>query len=303
MKYAIAIDLGSNSLSSIKIECKTLKRVAQSTAIVRTADNLANSGKISQEATKRIIDELLRVKKQIDFSDAKLRAVTTEAMRQASNSSEVIDEIYQKSGVKFEVIDGKEEAELTVLAAKRRLEILDINRENFALIDIGGGSSELCFVYKDKIIAKSFKIGIVTLAQSSSSLDELKSKTKDFMQEVYNFAKDTIKEYGEPNLMVSTAGTPTTLAAIKIGQNYETYDGSKINGVKLKISELEPMMQNLLNLSSKAREELVGVGRGDLIVAGIVIFKNFFEILNMQESVVIDDSLREGVAYSICTMK
>jgi len=45
----------------------------------------------------------------------------------------------------------------------------------------------------------------------------------------------------------------------------------------------------------------VGVGRSDLIVAGILIFRQLFVLLQMKECIVIDDSLREGVALEKCS--
>jgi exopolyphosphatase/guanosine-5'-triphosphate,3'-diphosphate pyrophosphatase len=48
------------------------------------------------------------------------------------------------------------------------------------------------------------------------------------------------------------------------------------------------------------REIAVGVGRSDLIAAGILIFKELYSIVEFDACVVIDDSLREGVALEAC---
>ena len=48
------------------------------------------------------------------------------------------------------------------------------------------------------------------------------------------------------------------------------------------------------------REITVGVGRSDLIAAGILIYKQLFAIVELDSCVVIDDGLREGVALDHC---
>jgi exopolyphosphatase/guanosine-5'-triphosphate,3'-diphosphate pyrophosphatase len=48
------------------------------------------------------------------------------------------------------------------------------------------------------------------------------------------------------------------------------------------------------------RELAVGVGRDDLIIAGILIYKEIFDIVGIDECIVIDDGLREGIALEYC---
>ena len=101
-------------------------------------------------------------------------------------------------------------------------------------------------------------------------------------------------------IFVSTAGTPTTLAALKCGLNYKTYDKEIINGTILSLDEVT-QLQNELNLLNK--EELinrVGTGRDDYIDTGINIFKLFYKVLKKESSIVFDDGLREGVAIEYC---
>jgi exopolyphosphatase/guanosine-5'-triphosphate,3'-diphosphate pyrophosphatase len=103
-----------------------------------------------------------------------------------------------------------------------------------------------------------------------------------------------------PRLFVPTAGTPTTVAAMKLGMTYATYDPLRVNGTPLAKGELRTQLKRLLSLDERARQVLVGVGREDLIAAGILIFERLYGILGFDEAVVIDDGLREGVAIAAC---
>ena len=116
---------------------------------------------------------------------------------------------------------------------------------------------------------------------------------KAFLEEVYAVC-DRI------NLFVATAGTPTTIAAMKLGMDYAHYDSSKINGTLLTQVDLLAQGNKLLEMNSEERKRAVGVGREDLIVTGIKIFDAIYTLLGMEEAVVIDDGLREGVAADLC---
>jgi exopolyphosphatase/guanosine-5'-triphosphate,3'-diphosphate pyrophosphatase len=81
---------------------------------------------------------------------------------------------------------------------------------------------------------------------------------------------------------------------------YKTYDPSRVNCTIITPGDLDYWMDKLLKMEMKKREELVGVGRGDLIVSGILIFKEIFKLTKYRECVVCDDGVREGVATEAC---
>ena len=89
----IAIDLGSNTLRVTQLDCQAGVFSATFEKIVKTADGLVQTGVISSEAIKRIIDAISEAKNKIDFSADKIYAVTTEAIRRASNSQAVLAQI------------------------------------------------------------------------------------------------------------------------------------------------------------------------------------------------------------------
>ncbi len=62
-------------------------------------------------------------------------------------------------------------------------------------------------------------------------------------------------------------------------------------------------LEKLMKMEMKKREKLVGVGRGDLIITGIYIYKEIFRITKYNECIVCDDGVREGAAYSKCEME
>ncbi len=295
----IAIDLGSNTVRVVQMDCARLEPSGVYEKIVATADALHESGKISEAAVERIVGALNEAKERLDFK-APVVAVTTEALRIASNRDEVLGRIESGCGIAFRVISGEEEAFYTSIAVKHRLERVSMASERFVLVDIGGGSTEIIFVESEEIRSRSFPVGIVTVAQKYKSLDRISEELPGLMKDMVQFVADTRKNGAKPELFVSTAGTPTTIAAMKLGMNYETYDAGRINGTVLNKDDLKIQLDRLMGLDRESRQRLVGVGREDLIAAGVLIFEELFSILGFDESVVIDDGLREGVAIAAC---
>jgi len=296
----IAIDLGSNSLRVLKYDCKTKEVLGSFEKVVKTADGLVDSGLINAGAVCRVINAIEVAQSLIDFGDDEVIAVTTEALRQAKNQKEVLQEIRDVTGVVFKIIDGEEEARLTLLAVKERLKTLPHASDNFVLVDIGGASIEVVFNHGKKYISKSFPIGIVTLAQSYEGLDEMEKALPSKMSDIGKFAKEMYATRGLSQSFVATAGTPTTVASMKVGLTYATYDAKRINGTSLFMEELMFYLHRLLAMPFEERERTVGTGRSDLIACGILIYQELYRILNFDTCIVVDDGLREGVALDFC---
>ncbi len=297
MKEIVSIDLGSNSFRVLKYDYENHQIISEYNKVVGTADGLVDTGIISEAAINRIISAINESIKIVKFDPSKAVCITTAAMRKAKNSKDVLSILNEKCQTRFKIIDGNEEARLTLLAIKYALIREKIDSKNFILLDIGGGSTELIINTDQKHISKSFDFGIVTMTQ-----DVLKSKNLDAKLE---FRKNEISKFLNDNKInpdkytfIATAGTPTTVAAIKLGFDIYTYDRNKINGSKVYFDDLDYCIDIMKNSTKDELIELVGKGRVEYIETGIMIYKTIFEVLNKKESIVFDDGLREGIAIN-----
>jgi exopolyphosphatase/guanosine-5'-triphosphate,3'-diphosphate pyrophosphatase len=132
---------------------------------------------------------------------------------------------------------------------------------------------------------------------------DLKNDLENKKQEIKSFLNslniEDLKDYS----FVATAGTPTTIAAIKLGQDFFSYDRNIVNGTVVNLEDMANCLQILRNSSKEDITKLVGRGRVDFIEVGIYIYKMIFEVLGKNESIVLDDGLREGVAINCCITK
>lgn len=281
----IAMDLGSNTLRVIEFDGSVWGKSFEK--IVRTAEGIHQSGTIGEDATRRIIDAIHEAKRCIDFSQP-IRAYTTAAMRLASNASERIEQIERETGIVFEIIDGEKEAILTLDAVRYRIDALEEGIESFILADIGGGSTELTRYDQGSIETISLDFGIVTLSEGSENTLEMK---------IERFKEAVTASMSKPSLpLVLTAGTPTTIAAYLLGMDYATYDPHQINGYRLGLDDCYRVYEELMRMSEPERRRFVGVGRENLIIAGILMVTSIYEALGADEAIIIDDGLREGIA-------
>ena len=299
----VTIDLGSNSFRVLKYDCKNHKIISEYNEVVGMADGLVDTGIISKEAIQRVINAISHSIEVLKYNPQNAICVTTAAMRKASNNKEVLEYLKEKVGTNFSIIDGNEEARLTLLAVKYALKREKINSEKFVLLDIGGGSTEIIINTNDNYKAHSFDFGIVTMTQRFLNHGDLKNDLENKKQEIKSFLNslniEDLKDYN----FVATAGTPTTIAAIKLGQDFFSYDRNIVNGTVVNLEDMANCLQILRNSSKEDITKLVGRGRVDFIEVGIYIYKMIFEVLEKNESIVLDDGLREGVAINYCETK
>ncbi|SKB41526.1 exopolyphosphatase [Malaciobacter marinus] len=302
MEKVVAIDLGSNSFRVLVYDCLNHKIISEFNQVVGMADGLVDTGNISKEAQERVVEAISYSSEKLNYNPKEAVCVTTAAMRMANNSNEVLQYFLRKTGAKFKIIDGKEEARLTLLAVKYALKREKLKSEKFVLLDIGGGSTEIIVNTKNDYKAHSFNFGIVTLTQKFDDYKLLEESLNLRKKEISNFINTLqidLKEYN----FVATAGTPTTIAAIKLGQDFFHYDKSLVNGTIVDLNDLNECLELFRNSSKQTITNLVGSGRVEFIEVGVYIYKAIFEALNKKESIVLDDGLREGVAINQCLLK
>ena len=88
-----------------------------------------------------------------DMGSRRIETIATCAVREAENGTEFVKRIQAEAGLDVEVISAEEEA---LYAYRSVRSAFDISDQNIAVVDIGGGSTEIVFVsagHVEKIIA------------------------------------------------------------------------------------------------------------------------------------------------------
>lgn len=170
MRLAV-IDLGTNSIrfdvheiSSNRKGMVQHRRLYREKTMVRLGQDLFLAGNLSSEGKRRTLEAVHSFKSTMDALHVdKIVAFGTAAVRDASDGQGFLKEIESKTGVHFRMITGAEEA---ALIAKGVLHFDRHPSGTYALIDIGGGSTEVS-ICKGKTILHSFSfnLGVAKLQQ------------------------------------------------------------------------------------------------------------------------------------------
>ena len=174
------IDIGSNAIRLLVANVITYKNSEhpsfKKSALVRVPIRLGADtflkGSISEENKNRMVKALEAFKLLMDVHGVQnYYACATSAMREAKNGKEVVDEIFEKTAVKINVIDGKKEA--AIIFSTDLTNIIE-NNKSYVYVDVGGGSTEITIFSNGKIInSKSFKIGTVRLLNKQISFTDI----------------------------------------------------------------------------------------------------------------------------------
>ena len=185
-KYA-AIDIGSNAIrlliSNIIIDEGKEPQFKKSSLVrvpIRLGADAFVSGTISTENIDRMTDAMKAFKLLMTVHGVeKYKACATSAMREASNGTEVVQQIKDKTSIEIDVIDGKKEA--AIIFSTDLSELIESD-QSYLYVDVGGGSTEFTIFSKGRIInSKSFKMGTVRL------INNKKSENKIIFKEVQNW--------------------------------------------------------------------------------------------------------------------
>ena len=301
-----AIDLGTNNCRLLIVEPQgnSFKVIDSFSRIVRLGEGLESSNKLSADAMQRTIDALRVCATKIRRHRVRwMRCVATEACRRAENGQAFINQIEKSTRLRFEIIDGKDEAELAAIGCGA---LFDRQFPHAIVFDIGGGSTEItCLSLKkgryelqDMI---SLPLGVVRLSE--------KYDGKNMSQEIYTQIRDeaekTIRSFAEKqtfhadNLndiqLIGTSGTVTTLAAIHKG--LKKYNRNIVDGAVMKRGEVVAVIQSLMNMSYEERQNnnCIGKERADLVLSGCAVLEAIIRAWPLENVKIADRGIREGI--------
>ncbi len=282
-----AIDIGSNAvrllITSIRIN-KTdtiFKKISLVRVPLRLGEDVFSKGKISGKKLKKLQKSLKAFKILMQMHEVYMfKAVATSAMREAKNSTKIIEDIFKKLNIKIDLISGKKEA---LMIANVFLNNMENLTNNYLYVDVGGGSTELNLISKNKIVnTKSFKIGTVRT---------LNNITKD--NSWHNFKKwiENNSKLYKNIVVIGSGGNANKI--LKISKK-------NINEV-ISINELEEINSLVNSMSFKDRifKLQLNADRADVIIPAINIYLNSLKYSKSKSFIVPRIGLADGVIRHI----
>lgn len=295
-----ALDIGSNSAQLQVVDVSSGAPPLPAHAVKEPTllgEELLPDGSLSAEGAQRAARAVRRaVEAAIGLGVEQLYPFVTAAIRDASNSAEVIDLIEAESGIRPQHLSGEQEAQLTYFAAHRWY---GWSAGRLLLIDIGGGSMEIVLGRDvEPELAVSMPLGAGLLTRTFCTTDppargELKAVRRQ-VRETLSEVIDRLRWEGTPRRVVATSKTFKQLA--RLAGAAPQRKGPFVRR-ELSLADLRDQLPRLAKAGAKERAKLRGISksRARQVVAGAIAAEATMTALDLQSVEICPWALREGI--------
>lgn len=295
-----AIDIGTNSTNLLIADARGTMR--RRVAVTRLGAGVDASRRLAPDAIARTVDTLAGYRREIDAAGVTaVRAVATSAARDAANRDDFFDRVEQTLGVRPELLSGADEARLAFGGAVETVRA--VAEPPWAVLDIGGGSTELMLGDDAGVEVASVDVGAVRLTEALLRADPPRpDELANAIGLVQDHLDDVLRELPgllESPAFVGIAGTITTVAAVELG--LPTFDPARIDGFRLTKDACEDVFRTLATepLADRLHNPGLPPERADVIVGGCCVLVAVLRRLHLQSIVVSVRSILDGVAAEL----
>jgi len=290
-----AIDLGSNSFHMIiaREVHGQIQVIDKHKEMVRLRSGLDKKGYLTEAAFESGIECLQRFGQLIkNVPGNQIRAVGTNTLRNAKNSSEFLRQASLALGHEIQIIAGQEEARLIYLGVAHDL---PHNEETRLVMDIGGGSTEY-------IIGKQFsyqhltstEMGCVSITQRFFSKPEITekrfNKATSACQQILRPHKIKLRHY-DWDFAIGASGTIKSIGTILEENNWAQGCITLPGLIQVKQAMIAAETLDKIAIAGLKEERL------PVLAGGLAILIASFEVLNIEQLNISNNALREGLVF------
>ena len=259
---------------------------------IRLAEFLTPEGELSKEGLTSLIKTLTRIKNLArDVQIDETLAFATSAIREASNSDDVLATVFNETGIDLQVLSGEEEARFTFLAVRRWV---GWSAGDVISLDIGGGSLEIAAgIGELPTYAQSVMLGASRMTRQFLNGDPFSEKS---LQKLEDHIQVTLKP------LITDIGDNSARTAIGTSKTFRTLRRIQEEflpelGKNLTLEGVTKITPKLAKMSATQRANLPGVSqsRSSQIVAGAMVAQKAMESFGIEKVAQCPWALREGI--------
>jgi len=295
-----SIDIGTNSVLLLVANIRDggIEVLEEKQAVPRLGKGVDADKNLHPDSCDRVVEVLKKYKAHLVENYPQVAndvvVTATSAVRDSSNREEFLNQIYQETGWRVQLLTGEEEAQTTYTGA---ISVLKDQNENFVVLDIGGGSTEIALGKQLQLSSGvSVDMGSVRFSERYLKSDPPKKEELETLRTEVNSLLKTKSFNLKKYRLVGVAGTVTSIAAIELG--LDEYNASRINGYLLKKKSVEEFIDEFSKITSDEIEQKYSpflTGRGDVITGGLIILHEFMNHFNFDELIVSTGGIRHGI--------
>ncbi len=293
-----AVDLGSNSFHMVIArnadgELQVVDRLKEMVRLAAGLDKNNNLEPDSREralATMRMFGERLK-----GLNPNNVRVVGTNTLRKARNSRDFLVRAEEAMGHRIEIVSGVEEARLVYLGVAHSIGKMALEKR--LVVDIGGGSTEVIIgTGFEAGVSNSNYMGCVSFSQRFFPDGEITRERFDAAelaarQELRSSEKNFIAEGWD--LAIGASGTIKAIHDIIIAQDLHR------GGITR--DAMKAVRNQICDLGHIEKLELDGLSerRRPVFPGGLAILMGVFKSLKIEEMIISDGAMREGLLYDL----
>jgi exopolyphosphatase/guanosine-5'-triphosphate,3'-diphosphate pyrophosphatase len=294
------LDVGSNTVHLLVVDARAgappVALRSHKTSL-HLAELLQPDGSLGARGTAALVTAVCEARRAAEEEDVDdLIAIATSAVRDATDSEQVLASVRDEADVDLVVLDGEDEARLTFLAVRRWF---GWSAGQLLCIDIGGGSLEIAMGdAEEPVLARSLPLGAGRLTRQWLPTDPPRPGAVDrlsaFVRESLTEVAPSVLSLGPADQAVATSKTLRSLARLDGAAPYS--DGA-LAPRRLTRSGLTRIVEQIALMSTAQRAQLPGVSlrRAQQLLAGAVVAHETMLALGLDELTVCPWAVREGV--------
>ncbi|HUX03478.1 MAG TPA: hypothetical protein VMV53_01025 [Acidimicrobiales bacterium] len=297
-----AIDCGSNSTRLLIASREQVH--ARAMRITRLSEGVDAARTLATPALARtyaVLDEYRAIMDRFEVSRGLL--VATSAVRDASNGPTFVAEAERRTRITSRILTGREEATFSYEGAVAELAPATVPT---LIVDVGGGSTELCVRADDELASYSMQLGCVRISEralgSGVVTAELARAAREMIDAELDRAFAAVPVFGRVvgNVrMVGLAGTVATLAQLDAA--LATYDRDVVHHRLLTREVVVRWRDRLGAETAEQRLAHLGMvrGREDVLVGGLYVLDAVMERFGVQELLSSESDILDGIVRSL----
>ena len=284
-----AVDVGSNAVRlkvARLLPDASLETLHEERDPVRPGEGVFTTGRLDQEVVERLLSTLRRYAALCRRYQARVRAVATSALREASNGFEVARRIRERAALPLEIISGREEARLICLGVLHG----SPPQARGTVIDIGGGSTEVITALGEHPKNLwSVPVGAVRLTDVFSASGSVPQRKLALMRAFVREAFDSLPR--DATVFSRALGSSGTINAV-VG--YAARQGKAATR-----AEVAQATEELAAMPVHERRQRFDARRAEIIVAGAIILECAMQHLRLTSIYGVNRGLRDGILIDL----
>ncbi len=302
---AAVIDIGSSGIRMVIAELgpnQSIKYLENLQKPVTFGKDVFATGRLSPATIRRGIEILTNYKSILDtYGVRRMHAIATSAVREAVNRDNFVDQVFVRTSIDVEVIEGAEENRLGLIAVEQALRgRFDLDKHNSLIIEVGTGSTELiAMLAGDVTLTRTLPIGPLRLPdQIELGKADAATLQRSLKRRIGAMAREFKQEFD--------LTTVDSLIALGASMRFVAKELKK-EGDQTAIIAVKDFSEFLKTLSKMSADEIsetyaIPYADAETLYASLLVYANFLAETKAETILIPMVSIRDGLLLEMAQL-